>query len=369
MGDAAREGKVAVIGTGLIGGSIGLALLKSSPQLEVHGFDDDRRCARAAMEAGAVTTMATSLSEAVEEAATVVLAVPTDAVAAVASEVAAAPGAAVVTDVGSAKHLIVEAATAALGSRFVGGHPMAGSERRGIEAATPDLFQGASWILTPSDVTSQDAYRTVRALVTRVGARPVAMAARDHDALIARLSHVPQLVASALVTLAASDAADTALLGLAAGGFRDVTRIAASDPGLWTSIVRTNKASVLAALDGFSGHLRELRELVEEGSWDGLQSFLAAARGARLDLFQKPSYEGEPHNLALLIPDRPGVLAEVTTAAGQIGANIEDIKIFHSPEGGTGRLELTVSGESASSDLAQRLTALGYRVQQDPIGI
>lgn len=367
MAETRSGGPVAVVGTGLIGASLGLALRKASAEVEVWGYDADPGAAAAARAAGALTSAAPSLAAAVAGARVVVLAVPTDEIVAAAAAVAALPGAAAVTDVGSAKEEIVAAATPLLGPRFVGGHPMAGSERAGVAAARDDLFHGASWVLTPTEVTSERAYGRVREMVASVGARPVALDAADHDALIARLSHLPQLAASALVDLAASAGDEEALLGLAAGGFRDVTRIAASDPHLWIAILRANRRSILEALDRFAARLGDLRTLLAESEWSELQAFLTSARRARVELFRKPSYAGEPHDLVLLIPDRPGVLAEVTTAAGQIGANIEDLKIFHSPEGGTGRLELTISGAPAAAELAARLTGLGYRVQQDPL--
>jgi prephenate dehydrogenase len=270
----------------------------------------------------------------------------------------------VVTDVGSAKAEVVRSAESVLGAAFVGGHPMAGSERHGIEAADPELFEDAYWILTPTARTSQSAYAAVTGLVQRLGAKPVAVDADVHDALVARLSHLPQLAASALVEVAASAGDREALLGLAAGGFRDVTRIAASDPDLWLAILRTNRTAILEALNGLEGRLRGLREMLVGDRWDELRTFLERARTSRLELFAKPTFAGNPITLSMLVPDRPGVLAEVTTAAGELGANIEDLNIFHSTEGGRGRLEVVIAGESKAEELRNRLVELGYHVDQ-----
>ena len=361
-------GPVAVIGTGLMGGSLGLALRRAQPQLDVRGFDRDAGAGAGALERGAVTHLATSASEAVEGARLIALGVPVDRAPEVLDEVSSSLAKdAVVTDLGSAKAEVVKHGTALLGGRFVGGHPMAGSERHGIEAASASLFDGAWWILTPTEHTSPSSYGAVTEVVTATGARPVALEPEVHDALVARLSHLPQLVASALVEVAASAGDREALLGLAAGGFRDVTRIAASHPDLWVAIIRANRPAVLDAIRTLRTRLGALEEGIAEGAWSDLHRWLGASRAARLELFAKPDYGDEPVALSMLVPDRPGVLAEVTTAAGELGANIEDLRIMHSTEGGAGRLELVVAGREPAELLVGELTRLGYAVHRSEI--
>ncbi len=360
--------RVAVLGTGLIGGSIGLGLSRARPRWEVVGFDVDGGAARSAQARGAVGEVAVDQGAALRGADLVVIAVPTDVIAAVCETLGErADPDAVVTDVGSAKVAIVEAGRAAFGSRFVGGHPMAGSERHGIEAAEGALFEGAWWILTPTPETSPEAYARVSELAAALGARAVAVEPQVHDALVARLSHVPQLVASAIVDAAVGERDREALLHLAGAGFRDVTRIAASNPELWVGIIRSNTAAVLEALEGLGGRLGEVRMLIEGQRWAELGGWLGAARRARLELFAKPDLGADPVALAMVVPDRPGVLAQVTTAAGQLGANIEDLRIIHSTEGGQGRLELVVSGRGPAELLAAELIRLGYRVHRSQI--
>ncbi len=357
--------KVAILGMGLIGGSLGLKLNHTQPDLSVVGYDPDRTAASVALTRGAVGEVADDPSKCVAGADLVVLAMHVDRIPEMLDAVAGHLGPdAVVTDVGSSKAGVVAAGEAVIGGRFVGGHPMAGSERHGIEAATAELFEDAWWILTPTDATSSSAYREVAALVTSVGAKVVALAPEVHDSLIARLSHVPQLLASAVVDMAASWTDQEALLGLAANGFRDVTRIAASDPGMWLGVIRANREAVLEGLESLGSTLDGVAKMVTDQRWEELEGFLGRARSARLELFAKAAYTGEPVALMMLIPDRPGVLAEVTTAAGELGANIEDIQIFHSTEGGRGRLELVVAGRSAAADLSARLEELGYHVDQ-----
>lgn len=360
--------QVTLLGTGLIGGSIGLGLGRALPGIELVGYDHDPASVEVALERGAVTRGAADPAEAVRGSDLVVIAVPLGQVQPLLDAIGdTVDAAATVTDVGSAKVAVVEAGQAAFGDRFVGGHPMAGSERRGIEAADHDLFQDAAWILTPTSMTASAAYGTAAQLATTLGARVVAVEAAEHDALVARLSHVPQITASALVDMASRAGDKEALLGLAGGGFRDVTRIAASDPGLWISILKTNRTAVLESLERFGTSLAEAAGLIEGERWNELEAWLSRSRTARLELFAKPVIGGEPTALSLMVPDRPGVLAEVTREAGRLGANIEDLRIVHSTEGGRGRLELVVAGAQAAEDLSSALEAMGYHVDHPDI--
>ena len=332
------------------------------------GYDPDPHSVAAALRLGAIDESAPDPAAAAARADLVVLAAPVDAVASLAGAVAGRPSPeATVTDVGSAKQEAVAAGEAAFGGAFVGGHPMAGSERHGTAAATADLFRDAWWILTPTDATSPRAYARVAEMVGVLGAKPVAIGPSQHDSLVARLSHVPQLTASALVDLASGAGDREALLGLAAGGFRDVTRIAASNPDLWVTILRSNRAEVLRALTTLNDKMTSVAGLLEREAWPELRAWLAGARDNRLELFARPDHSGEPAGLSLPVTDRPGVLAEVTTAAGRLGANIEDLRIVHSTEGGHGRLELVVTGERAADRLAAALDAMGYRTERTAI--
>lgn len=357
------DDNIAILGTGLIGGSVGLALRGARPTTTIVGYDPAPGEAERAAARGAVTDVATSAAAAVAGAGIIVLAMPVDRMPAVCRSLGESVGAgAVVTDVGSAKVEVVAAGELSFGPAFVGGHPMAGSERHGIDASDEMLFEGAWWILTPTSATSSDAYGRVLELISSCGAKPIAIEPAIHDALLARLSHVPQIASSAIVEVAASAGDRETLLGLAGNGFRDVTRIAASNPDLWVAIIKSNRASVLDALDGLGARLEDVASMVRKESWDDLRGWLDRSRQARVELFAKPHYTGEPVALSMLVPDRPGVLAEVTTAAGELGANIEDLRIVHSTEGGRGRLELVVAGTRPADLLSDRLQAIGYHV-------
>jgi prephenate dehydrogenase len=359
--------RVALIGTGLVGGSVGLALVRAG--VEVVGFDRDEARAAAALARGAVTETAAELAMAVVGADLVLVAVP---VSTVADVVVAAldAGAALVTDVGSVKAPIVAAITRArpeLSTRFVGGHPMAGSEQDGLDGASAELFAGAAWVLTPTEHTDPAAFTAVRLFVVSLGAEAIAVTPEHHDALVAVVSHVPQLAATTLMDVAAGGSEQHAtLLRLAAGGFRDMTRIAASHPAIWPDICIANRDAIVHTIDDYVGALGRVRELVAQGNRAGLLEVLERARVARRNL---PS--GRPTGESLVelripVPDRPGVLAEVTTLAGQLGVNIADLEIAHSIEGSAGVIVLVVPDRGLEA-FEVALTDHGYHVSRSAL--
>jgi prephenate dehydrogenase len=368
-GAGPEVGTLAIIGTGLMGGSFGLAALASGAAAEVVGFDLRQADLRQAVSRGAVSRAALSAGEAVAGADIVVIATPVGTIPAVFREVAPhlRPGA-IVTDLGSTKTRVVEeiGKLTPPGIHYIGGHPMAGSEHEGIEAATADLYAGCLWILTPTESTGTDAYRRMVRLLGRFGARVLSLDPARHDQLLALTSHLPQLLSSTLMRFAA-DVADSAggLPIVAAGGFRDMTRIAASSPDLWVDILRENRWAVLDVLRRFEEALRSGREQVESEDWGGVHTLLAGARHARRALPAKPGAAFDAVELLIPVPDRPGVLADVTTAVGERGVNIDDIEIIHDPAGGRGRIRLVVSGRTGAEAATEALRRRGYEVAYD----
>ncbi len=274
-------------------------------------------------------------------------------------------GPAVVTDVAGVKDAIV----AAIGHpRFVGGHPMAGSEQEGVDGADPDLFVGATWVLTPTELTDPDAYALVAGVVGLLGATAVALPPRRHDDLVAMVSHVPHLTATSLMNLAANAAVEHGtLLRLAAGGFRDMTRIAAGHPGIWPDICVDNRAGILEALDGLTEALEHVRKLVADGDREGLLAWLESAREARVNLPSAGLPAGESVELRIPVPDRPGVFAEVTTLLGEMGVNIYDMEVAHSVEGDRGVLMLVIAA-SALDAVRVALNDQEFRVSHRRLG-
>ena len=357
-------GRVAVVGTGLIGGSVGLAL--AARGFEVVGFDHDESRLSRAKQLGAIGEIALTLADAVVGADLVVVAVPVGAVADAVIEALDA-GAAVVTDVGSVKAPVVadvERARPDSSARFVGGHPMAGSEQEGVDGADATLFVGSTWALTPSANTDERAYTLVLRVIRDLGADIITVTPAHHDELVALVSHVPQLAASTLMDVASSNEADRpTMLRLAAGGFRDMTRIAAGHPGIWPDILSTNRDAVLVALDSYIAALLRAREIVASGAREDLLALLERARAARRNLPVGVSMATKLVELRVPVPDRPGVLAEVTTLAGRLGVNVVDVEIAHSLEGGRGVIVLVVAAIDADA-YESGLQDLGYHVSR-----
>lgn len=361
--------RVAIVGTGLVGASLGMALSRVAEVEQIVGFDRDPKELATALARGAVSVAANSAAEAVRDADVVVVAVPVSSVASVVAELSdhLADGA-IITDVSSVKRNVVEAMQRAVrpGVHVIGGHPMAGSAETGAAHASAELFVGATYLLTPTTHTDPDAYQRLHGLVAAVGARVLAVSPERHDLLVAVISHLPQLAASTLMNLAAERARDehAGLLLLAAGGFRDATRVAASNPDLWLDVCAENRDAIVAVLDDYRARVGALREALATADDQGLRDLLASARDARRALPGKETVTGQLIELSFPIPDRPGVLAEVTTTVGGVGVNIEDLGIEHSPEGGRGRLRLAILGPKNAATARDALEALGYEISE-----
>jgi prephenate dehydrogenase len=356
-----------VVGLGLIGGSIAAAAKRSPDAPDVRAVDTDPESLRFALDAGMVDAgAAPEDAVALEWLSTggsdlVVVATPVVSAVEWLARLGEQGFDGIVTDVSSTKRAIVDAA-AVHGDRyrFVGGHPMAGSERSGVQAASPTLFDGAYYILTPTDATDMEAYRLVHAFVASLGARVISVPADTHDEAVAIVSHVPHVAAAALVDLASARArsAGADLLRLAAGGFKDMTRIAAGSPDLWTGICLDNAPAIVAGLADLGCVLDEFRELVAARDVDGVRRWLAEAADVRRALpAQWVPATAALRELSVPVTDTPGVVGIVTTAASRAGCNIEDIEIDHrSEDSAVLRLVLTDEGDAGAllADLRSR---------------
>ena len=343
--------RVAVIGTGLIGTSIAMAGARAGDQ--VRGFDaDPDALSRAVERAGLIP--ATDLDECVRGATIVFVCTPIPVAAELVVEALGLAPDAVVSDVASVKsHVMVEVESRARVDglrRYVGGHPMGGSERSGPDHASPSVLDGIVWVVTPAERSDDASIARLEGWVSRVGARPIRMDAERHDRLVAMVSHLPQVASTALMGLAASEeAGEPEILLLAAGGFRDLTRLAASNPHLWSDILLANGAAIGRAIDLYVERLEALRDLVVAEDGGGVESAFALAKTARLQLAAKPQVRAGVAVLQVPVPDRPGVLAELTSTMGEAEVNIEDLQIVHSPEGGRGTVHLTVAVDTVEA--------------------
>lgn len=345
-----------VVGLGLIGGSVAAAA--RSHGYRVWGSDAVPGRAAEARRRGLIDDEGREA-----DALLTVVAVP---VADVAREVQSAldQTGGVVTDVGSVKLPVTRAVS---DPRFVPGHPMAGSELDGLDGADPTMFEGATWVLSPSSATSDDSFSLVASFVSRLGAEVVALEAGVHDDLVAMVSHVPHLAAATLMTVADTRSTENlALLRLAAGGFRDMTRIASGGSRIWLDICSANRDAIVRGLDELVAGLSGVRDLVAADDREGLRTVLDTARAARHNL---PATAGSVEGLVevrIPIPDRPGAAAEVFSLSGELGVNVSDFEVVHSTEGPRGIMVLVVRREQYDV-FRGGLLARGFRPSMSPL--
>ncbi len=339
-----------IIGLGLIGGSAALALRDLG--YTICGVDAEEARAKDALERGVIDHIGL-----LQEAVLTVVATPVDAVPE-AVEKALESTVGWVTDTGSVKGPIAQAISS---ERFVPSHPMAGSEQTGLDGARAELFRGAAWVICPTESSSDDAFAELRRLIIAFGADPLTVAPDVHDRLVATVSHVPHLAAATLMNVATARSDEhMAMLRLAAGGFRDMTRIASGSPDIWPPICIQNSAAITETLDHVIDSLATLRDAVDRADASAINEALSSARTARLNL---PSSTPLPPGLSevrVRIKDQRGELAAITSLAAELDVNIFDLEIAHSAEGPTGVIVLLVDTEVGEL-FKGGLLARGYR--------
>ena len=329
-------------GTGLLGASVGLALRTQG--WDVSGWDPSPEALEEASRRGAISA---SLDGPEADADLVVLAAPPEAIVATLRSLTTD---ALVTDIAGVKTPIV-AAGAAL-PHFVGGHPMAGGESSGASLATGTMFHGATWVITSDGADAVD-IEALGEIVRSVGANPVVMTAAEHDVAVARVSHLPHVLAAALMRLADSDQASLALAG---GGFRDLTRIAAGDSTWWSEVLGANATQVNSAIEDLQKTLDSWRRIIGASSVEELDAELESARVARAGL-------GEHHTqVRVVLLDRPGEIARVGHALETSRVDVRDFQLRHGEHGGGGILTISVKGEGRDA-LTMALVDEGFEVK------
>lgn len=345
-----------------MGGSMGMALRRSAGIQRVTGIARRADTVAEAVAVGAVDGGTTDLQAGVAGADIVVFATPVRTIPALVSEAAPALGpGTLVTDVGSTKAELCRTLPPLLpaGVEYIGGHPMAGSERTGIAAADPYLYQNAIYILTPLR-QDQAGLEKAHALVQAVGAHPLILDPEQHDRAVAAVSHLPHVVATALVLAVGQVTADDPrVLALAAGGFRDTTRVASGDPVMWRDICLSNREPLLEMLDRFMAVLKETRRAVAAEDGQELMDQMARARRVREQLpLRRKGILSPMSEVVVQLEDRPGAIHEVTGCLAAKGINIKDIEILRVREGEGGTLRLAFAGdddlELALKQLAER---------------
>ncbi|HEX3295095.1 MAG TPA: prephenate dehydrogenase/arogenate dehydrogenase family protein [Solirubrobacterales bacterium] len=355
--------RIAVLGVGLIGGSIGLAARRRL-DAEVAGFDPDRELLDRALELEAVDSAAESVAAAVDGAELVFCAAPVTALPGLAAEALDAAGEdTVVTDVGSVKRDVI----AALGSesRFIGGHPLAGAETAGVENARADLFEGARWYLTPTQRTGGLLYDRVQRAISEIGARPQAIEAETHDRLMATISHLPHVLANVLVTQATTALSEEAEhLPEVGPSFRDATRVAGANPAIWGDIFAGNREAVAAEIDAVVSQLNEAADLLRSGDRAALGEWHEEAGRRRRELIETEIAGGPLYELRVLVPNRPGIVAELALELGRAGVNIVDMALYPAADMTSGAISLYIAGHDEAERAENLVRELGHDVSR-----
>jgi prephenate dehydrogenase len=350
--------RVGVVGVGLIGGSIGLALAQRL-DAELTGFDPQAQTLAEAQRRGAIARAASSPADAAREAQIVFVAAPISALPGAIDEVlAAAPADCVVTDVGSTKRALVAATD---DPRFIGGHPLAGAETSGVEHARADLFEGATWYLTPGPTTSGELYERLHKTLAGIGATPTAIDAADHDLVMASVSHLPHVFANVLVAQAARALGDERVPATGPS-FRDATRVAGASPTIWPDIYLSNREALVALIDETQARLAKVRDALASADRPAIERWNDAARSDREALLGAGLAGGSVYELRAAVPDRPGAVAEIALALGRAGINIVDIALAPARDGRRGTVSLWVQGEEPAQRAVETIAALDIPV-------
>jgi prephenate dehydrogenase len=348
--------RVAVVGVGLIGGSIGIAA-RERLGASVRGWDPSAEALEAACRRGAIDEGAGSLGAAVDGAELAFVAAPVGVLPGLVREVLdAAPPSCVVSDVGSTKRAVVFD-----DSRFCGGHPLAGAETSGVAHARADLFEGAVWYLTPGAATSGVLLERLHRAVAAFGARPLSIDPETHDRLMAGVSHLPHVLANVLVAQAAS-ALDGESIPPTGPSFRDATRVAGANSAIWTDIYLANRDALVERIEETVRRLGEVADALRAGDGGALTAWNEAAAADRRALLEAGLEGGAVHELRASVPNRPGVIAEIALALGRAGVNIVDMALSPSADFRQGRVSLWVSGDEHAARAEELVGGLGFPV-------
>jgi prephenate dehydrogenase len=352
--------RMAVIGVGLIGGSVALAA-RERLNASVAGYDHAPAAVRAALDGGVIDRAAGSIAEAVDGARAVFVAAPVGVLPDLVGAVLTAAGDdCVVSDVGSTKRAIVAAHD---DPRFVGGHPLAGAETAGVENARADLFDGATWYLTPGASTSGVLYERLHRLLHGLGARPTAIDPETHDRMLAAVSHLPHVLANVLVAQAAGTlAAGSERLPAAGPSFRDAVRVAGAPSAIWTDIYVSNRDALLDEIDGVLARLTAVRAALESGDGEAITAWNDAAAADRRRLLEGQLAGGQLFELRASVPNRPGVVAQLALELGRAGVNIADLALYPASDMSEGVIALWIAGVDDADRAQELVLALGFPV-------
>jgi prephenate dehydrogenase len=359
--------KITIFGVGLIGGSLALCF-KGKTGFTVTGHSPNPKSVEKLLKRSVVDEATTSMSEAVKDADYIFICVPVGSLEAYLSELEKLPlrPGCIITDVGSTKAAIMEAAEVLSwgeGVHFIGGHPMAGSERSGVEAASSHLFENAFYVLTPSSHTPQQEVDKLSGLLKLTKAQIIQVDAKQHDDIVGAISHLPHIIAVALVNqIRAYNETNPLYQNLAAGGFRDITRIASSDPVIWRDILLNNREILLKLLTDWKLEVSRFINLLQQSDGEGIFRQFQMAGDFRSQLPERrKGMITSLYDIYVDIPDHPGIIGQVTTALGNEKINLSNIQIIESREDVPGVLRLSFRNQE-DADRAAELLKVQYAV-------
>ncbi|MDD9267654.1 prephenate dehydrogenase [Paenibacillus sp. GCM10023248] len=352
--------KIAIFGVGLIGGSLALCY-KGKPEFTVVGHSPNPNSVEKLLKRNVVDIATTSMAEAVDGADFIFLCVPVGMLEQYVQELMKLPlkAGCIITDVGSTKATITESAQSMVkeGVYFIGGHPMAGSERHGVEAASSHLFENAFYVLTPAEGTPQAEVDRLSELLKPTKAQIVQVGAREHDDIVGAISHLPHIIAVALVNqVRGYNESNPLYQNLAAGGFRDITRIASSEPTIWRDILVNNRDVLLKLLQDWNVEISRFIGLLEESDGDGIVEQFRAAGQFRGQLPERrKGMITSLFDIYVDVPDHPGIIAQITTLLGNERINLSNIQIIESREDVPGVLRLSFRNQEDADRAAELL--------------
>lgn len=358
--------KMTIIGLGLIGGSLAKALRERLEIRDITAVTRNSASIDLALKDGFIERGFTEVNEYVWDSDMVFICTPINCTRKYIDALAAKvkPGC-IITDVGSTKGEIIDYVNSMDSPPcFVGGHPMAGTEKAGYTASFSHLFENAYYILTPCKSTTEYAITSMKAIIMGIGGIPLIMDAHEHDAITARISHVPHIIASALVNMIKNmDEGDGRMQMLAAGGFRDITRIASSSPEIWESIVLSNKLQVEKILEAYINILENFRKILKNGKNREIYSFFDSAKNYRNSIpYREKSLLNQEYEITVDVVDKPGIIGNIATILGNNNINIKNINVSNSREFEQGCLRISLPDIKSANIAFDLLTASGYKV-------
>ncbi len=361
---ASEKTRIGIIGLGLIGGSIARALKRNGDKYSITAWDQHEDSLQKALSEGVIDHGVSLLGEGFKDSEIIFLCVPVYSMKDILIHlVPGLPHNCILTDVGSTKGDVLNIITELdLNRLFIGGHPLAGSEKSGYSASKANLFENVYYCLTPVENSDRNTMERLETLVKDMGAIPIEISPEEHDKVTAAISHVPHVVAALLVNLVGKlDNSQNTMKTIAAGGFKDITRIASSSPDLWTGICLSNKEKVLDTLSVLKDGLQRFENDLKVGNKSDIQAFFHSAQSLRSTFSERKSLIQKTFDIVVDVDDKPGIIAVIASALANENINIKNIGILNNRESEEGALQIQFENEESRRRGMETLSQLGYK--------